>query len=93
MRRLSEISDSNSFNHLLDLQNAIESAIDERIPSSGRAHKFSGWLAQPREKWPDFTMKMMMDGDINISERLILERSGFHPGLLEIDDSVKPWGS
>jgi len=93
MRRLPKISDSNSFNHLLDLQNAIESAIDERIPSSGRAHKFSGWLAQPREKWPDFTMKMMMDGDINISERLILEKSGFHPGLLEIDDSVKPWGS
>ena len=93
VRKIPEIPASTSFSHILDLINAIESARDERTPLVGRAHKFSGWLAQPEEKWPNFTMKMMMDGDFNISERLILGKSGFHAGLSEIDDSVKPLGS
>ena len=93
IRKIPDIPDSTSFNHILDLINAIEAARAERTPLVGRAHKFSGWLAQPKEKWPDFTMKMMMDGDISISERLILGKSGFHAELIEIDDSVKPLGS
>ena len=91
--KIPDIPDSPSFNHILDLINAIEAARAERTPLVGRVHKFSGWLAQPKEKWPDFTMKMMMDGDINISERLILGKSGFHAELTKIDDSVKPLGS
>ncbi len=93
LRRSSEDNDSTSFNHLRDLLNAMESAKSRSTPLVGRTHKFSGWLAQPEDKWPDFTMKMMMEGDSNISERLILGKSGFHPGLSEIDDSVKPLGS
>ena len=93
IRKIPDIPDSTSFNHILDLINAIEAARAERTPLVGRVHKFSGWLAQPKEKWPDFTMKMMMDGDISISERLILGKSGFHAELIEIDDSVKPLGS
>ena len=93
IRKIPDIPDSTSFNHILDLINAIEAARGERTPLVGRVHKFSGWLAQPKEKWPDFTMKMMMDGDINISERLILGKSGFHAELTKIDDSVKPLGS
>ncbi len=93
IRRLPEIPDTTSFNHLWDLQNAIESAIEGRIPLAGRAHKFSGWLAKPVNIWPDFTMKMILEGDISISERLILGKSGFYPELSEIDDSVKPLGS
>jgi DNA-binding MarR family transcriptional regulator len=82
-----------SLNHLLDLLDALESVKAGRTPSVGRSHKLSGWLAQPGEKWPDFTMTMMMDGDINISERLILRKSGFHSELSETDDSVQPLGS
>ncbi len=93
MRRSTEFLESSSVNHLWDLLNALESAVDERTPSVGRAHKFSGWLAQPEDKWPDFTIEMMMEGDVNISERLILGRSGFHPGLSEMGDLVKPLGS
>ena len=93
IRKIPDTPSSYSFNHILDLINAIESAREEKTPLVGRTHKFSGWLAQPEDNWPDFTMKMMMDGDINISERLILGKSGFHAGLSEIDDSVKPLGS
>jgi len=93
IRKLPDIHDSISFNHLWDLLNAMESAIAKRTPLAGRAHKFSGWLAQPEDKWPDLTMKMMMDGDVNISHRLILGKSGFHSGLAEIDDFSKPLGS
>jgi len=82
-----------SLNHLLDLLDALESVKANRTPSVGRSHKLSGWLAQPGEKWPDFTMTMMMEGDINISERLILRKSGFHSELSETDDSVQPLGS
>ena len=93
IRKIPDTPSSFSFNHILDLINAIESVRAERTPLVGTAHKFSGWLAQPIEKWPDFTMKMMIDGDFNISERLILGKSGFHAGLSEIEDSVKPLGS
>ena len=93
IRKLPGVHDSIAFNHLWDLLNAMESAIAKRTPLAGRAHKFSGWLAQPEDKWPDFTMKMMMDGDVNISQRLILGKSGFHSGLVEIDDFSKPLGS
>ena len=93
IRKIPDAPSSYSFNHILDLINAIEAAREEKTPLVGRTHKFSGWLAQPEDNWPDFTMKMMMDGDINISERLILGKSGFHAGLSEIDDSVKPLGS
>ena len=93
LRRFGEINESPTLNHLWDLLNALESVRTGSTPLVGRTHVFSGWLAQPEEKWPEFTMKMMMEGDFNISERLILGKSGFHPGLSEIDDSVKPWGS
>ncbi len=83
----------NSMNHLWDLLNALESIRAGTPPSIGRSHKLSGWLAQPSEKWPNFTLEMIMDGDANVSERLILGRSGFHEGLRKIDVSVQPLGS
>jgi hypothetical protein len=93
IRKNTDIPSSPALNHILDIINAIESVRAERTPLVGRAHKFSGWLAQPEEKWPNFTMKMMMDGDFNISERLIRGKSGFHSGLSEIADSDRPLGS
>ncbi len=66
---------------LSDLLNALESARDKTPPVSGRTHDLVGWLAQPAERWPKFTIEMMMNGDQSVAERLILGLSGFHPGL------------
>ena len=66
---------------LSDLLNALESARDKTPPVSGRTHDLVGWLAQPAERWPKFTIEMMMNGDKSVAERLILGLSGFHPGL------------
>ena len=94
LRAFEGVSDhSLHLNHLWDLLYALESVKVGRTPPVGRSHKLSGWLAQPDEKWPDFTMTMMMEGDANISERLILRKSGFHSGLSETDVSVQPLGS
>ncbi|MCH1592057.1 MAG: hypothetical protein L7R66_03585, partial [Candidatus Thalassarchaeaceae archaeon] len=84
---------SDSLNQLWDLLDSLESVQLGIPPAVGRSHKLSGWLAQPLEKWPDFTMEMMMEGDINISESLILGKSGFHSGLSSNADSDEPLGS
>ena len=82
-----------SINHLWDLLDALESLRIGQVPSVGRTHNLSGWLAQPVERWPIFSIEMMMDGDINISRRLLLEKTGFHSGLPFNDDSMQPLGS
>ena len=89
----SEVGDANSMNHLWDLLSALESIREGSNPSAGRSHKLSGWLAQPLEKWPNFTLKMIIEGDIGVSESLILRKSGFHEGLRNIDSSAQPLGS
>ena len=88
-----ETGDVNSMNHLRDLLSALESIREGSNPSVGLSHKLSGWLAQPLEKWPNFTLEMIMDGDIDVSESLILRKSGFHEGLRNIDSSAQPLGS
>jgi len=62
---------------ILDLYDSLESSIDNVIPSSGRKHELVGWLAQPVEKWPNFAIEDMMKGDKEITERLILNLSGY----------------
>ena len=62
----SEVGDVNSMNHLWDLLSALESIREGSNPSVGLSHKLSGWLAQPLEKWPNFTLEMIMDGDIDV---------------------------
>ena len=89
----SEVGDANSMNHLWDLLSALESIREGSNPSAGRSHKLSGWLAQPLEKWPNFTLEMTMEGDKDVSESLILRKSGFHEGLRNIDSSAQPLGS
>tara|TARA_B100000965_G_scaffold59511_1_gene45546 strand:+ start:179 stop:2806 length:2628 start_codon:yes stop_codon:yes gene_type:complete len=89
----SEVGDANSMNHLWDLLSALESIREGSNPSAGRSHKLSGWLAQPLEKWPNFTLEMIIEGDIGVSESLILRKSGFHEGLRNIDSSAQPLGS
>ena len=89
----SEVGDVNSMNHLWDLLSALESVREGSNPSVGLSHKLSGWLAQPLEKWPNFTLEMIMDGDKDVSESLILRKSGFHEGLRNFDSSAQPLGS
>jgi hypothetical protein len=88
-----EVGDVNSMNHLWDLLSALESIREGSNPSVGLSHQLSGWLAQPLEKWPNFTLEMIVDGDIDVSESLILRKSGFHEGLRNIDSSAQPLGS
>ena len=68
-------------NPILDLMDSLNSAKEGIPPLSGRTHDLVGWLAQPKERWPNFTRKMVMAGDEPISERLASGRSGFHPDL------------
>ena len=82
-----------SISSLWDLMSALESIRSESPPPAGRSHRLSGWLAQPYEKWPIFTIEAMMEGDNAISERLILGKSGFHPGLYADRNSSEPLGS
>ena len=89
----SEVGDANSMNHLWDLLSALESIREGSNPPVGLSHKLSGWLAQPLEKWPNFTLEMTIEGDKDVSESLILRTSGFHEGLRNIDSSAQPLGS
>jgi hypothetical protein len=66
---------------VLDLLEALESAKLGRPPLAGRTHDLVGWLAQPRDKWPDFTIEATMSGDSSVAERLIIGKSGFHPEM------------
>jgi len=80
-------------NQLSDIKNALESVSVGRTPQSGKSHSLSGWLAQPPERWPEFTMETIMQGDLAISERLIIGKSGYHPSMISIGDSTQPLGS
>ena len=75
----------NSADSLLDLLDAIESSIDSTPPLTGRTHSLSGWLAQPTEKWPDFSSKIIFDGDPIIGERLLSRKTGFHENIDSIN--------
>jgi len=75
----------NSADSLLDLLDAIESSIDSTPPLTGRTHSLSGWLAQPIEKWPDFSSQIIFDGDPIIGERLLSRKTGFHENISSIN--------
>ena len=70
---------------LLDLLDAIESSIYSTPPLPGRTHSLSGWLAQPIEKWPDFSSQIIFDGDPIIGERLLSRKTGFHENTSSIN--------
>lgn len=68
-------------NPVLDLVESLESVRSGNPPLLGRTHEHVGWLAQPKEKWPNLTIEMVMSGDHSIAERLAAGSSGFHPEL------------
>ena len=74
-----------SADSLLDLLDAIESSIHSTPPLPGRTHSLSGWLAQPIEKWPDFSSQIIFDGDPIIGERLLSRKTGFHENTNSIN--------
>ena len=67
--------------YLLDLLDSLDSAFDGRSPKKGRTHPLVGWLAQPLEKWPEFTTNECISGDANVAERIILKESGYFDGI------------
>ena len=71
-----------SADSLLDLLDALDAVNDSQSPPQGRTHSLSGWLAQPLDKWPDFSSVEVMDGDAHIAERLLLRSSGYHSGIV-----------
>ena len=76
--------DNEDLRNIIDLFEALKSARSKTPPISGETHNLAGWLAQPSEKWPEFTIEMMMEGERSVSERLILGKSGFHEGLSQM---------
>ena len=70
---------------LLDLLDAIESSINSSPPLPGRTHSLSGWLAQPIEKWPNFSSQIIFQGDPMIGERLLSRKTGFHENINSIN--------
>ena len=75
----------NSADSLLDLLDAIESTINNTPPLPGRTHSLSGWLAQPIEKWPNFSSQIIFEGDPVIGERLLSRKTGFHENIYSIN--------
>ena len=74
-----------SADSLLDLLDAIESTINSTPPLPGRTHSLSGWLAQPIEKWPNFSSQIIFEGDPVIGERLLSRKTGFHENIYSIN--------
>ena len=67
--------------YLLDLLDSLDYAINGRSPNNGRTHPLVGWLAQPLQKWPEFSANECLSADVHIAERLLLRESGFHDGI------------
>ncbi len=67
---------------LLDLLESLDAINENRAPKIGKTHSLVGWLAQPSDKWPNFSISSVLQGDNNVAERLLLRKSGFHEGLL-----------
>ena len=67
---------------LVDLLEALDALNEGRTPKIGKTHPMAGWLAQPSEKWPEFNLKEISDGDKYVMQRLIMKLSGFHQDLV-----------
>jgi len=82
LRSIESRGDENeSIDSLLDLYESFEATRTGTTPLLGRTHPLVGWLAQPIEKWPSFTIEKIMEGAHPVSERLILQKSGFFEGM------------
>ncbi|MEC7100460.1 MAG: hypothetical protein VXW80_01270, partial [Candidatus Thermoplasmatota archaeon] len=67
---------------LFDLLEALDALNENRPPKMGNTHSLVGWLAQPAERWPEFSVKEISEGDTYVMESLLLKRTGFHQDLI-----------
>ena len=68
---------SSTSESIMDLYDSINNSINQISPTSGRTHELVGWLAQPIEKWPYFSNEELLNGDIEITERILKRISGY----------------
>jgi hypothetical protein len=66
---------------LTDLFEALRQAATGDPPVPGRSHPLVGWLAQPEESWPQFSVEEISAGDAQVGARIAARISGFHPNL------------
>ena len=72
-----EILEEPSLAGIFDLVASLRSSMNNTPPSVGRSHPMIGWLAHPRENWPDMAHMDVHDGDPLITARLLMGRSGY----------------
>ncbi len=68
---------------LSDLHNSLTAVAEGDAPPPGVTHPLIGWLAQPLERWPDFSPAELSRGCPEAMVRLAKRRSGFHDGLVQ----------
>jgi len=73
--------DQIGYDSLLDLFESLRQAAIGAPPVPGRTHPLVGWLAQPIENWPQFSVDEIATGDSHIGARIAARVSGFHPNL------------
>ena len=81
LSRLDTSKESKGIMQLIDLKNSLSYIKNGISPKKGEVHNHSGWLSQPLEFWPQTNALIDEFGDENISRRLYLRKSGFHPEL------------
>ena len=78
INELSKLKNSIISDSILDLYDSINNAINNNPPMPGKTHDLIGWLAQPIEKWPYFSIGEMLNGDKEVGERIIKKLSGYN---------------
>ena len=74
LKREKNSLESDSIN---DFYEALDCSLRNLTPKKGRTHELSGWLAQPVEKWPNFSITEATKGNTEIMARIFLRCSGF----------------
>ena len=69
------------YDSLMDLFEALSQASHEQLPLPGRSHPLVGWLAQPLENWPQFSVAEVMAGESHAAARIASRISGYHPNI------------
>lgn len=77
---IERVMNSSTSDSIMDLYDSINNAINEVSPTPGRTHELVGWLAQPMERWPYFSTSELLNGDIEVTERIIKKISGYNYG-------------
>ena len=77
IREIERAVNSSTSDSIMDLYDSINNSINQISPTSGRTHELVGWLAQPIEKWPYFSNDELLNGDIEITERILKKISGY----------------